>query len=357
MKIGLVIYGSLDAMSGGYLYDRKLAAHLQSHGDTVEIISLPWRNYLAHLTDNLHFRLPDDLDILIEDELNHPSLLIANRQPRAFPIISLVHNLRSSERRPAWQNSIYRYIEKHYLRSVNGFIFNSPITRESVLSLVDKDKPYVIAPPGGDRLGSLETEAISARAVESGPLRLVFLANVTPLKGLHVVLNALQQLPPTNYQLNVIGSIDVDPKYAADMEKLVGSLGLSACVHFCGILNGEALIDELRKAQVMVIPSYYEGFGIAVLEGMAFGLPAIGTTAGAIPQLVTDGKNGYLIEPGNDETLANRLATLASDRQLLLRLSFNARQRFQFQPTWEQSMQTVREFLLRTIKNYSNSSN
>ncbi len=78
MKLGLVIYGSLDTLSGGYLYDRKLVEYLRAQGDTVEIISLPWRNYAAHLTDNLHFRLPPDLDLLIQDELNHPSLISAN---------------------------------------------------------------------------------------------------------------------------------------------------------------------------------------------------------------------------------------------------------------------------------------
>ena len=49
MRIGLIIYGSLDTVSGGYLYDRKLVEFLRGEGDTVEIISLPWRHYAAHL--------------------------------------------------------------------------------------------------------------------------------------------------------------------------------------------------------------------------------------------------------------------------------------------------------------------
>src|SRR5215510_9458402 len=98
MKIGLVIYGSLNTLSGGYLYDRKLVEYLRAQGDAVEIISLRWRNYAAHLTDNFSFRLPlsdvtpathlrrtqvpggageqppdHQFDILIQDELNHPS--------------------------------------------------------------------------------------------------------------------------------------------------------------------------------------------------------------------------------------------------------------------------------------------
>ena len=119
MKIGLIIYGSLDTLSGGYLYDRKLVEYLSSQGDTVEIISLPWRNYAAHLTDNFYFKLPNSLDILIQDELNHPSLIFANRGPHPYPIISLVHHLRCSELRPRWQNALYRIIEKQYLQSVD----------------------------------------------------------------------------------------------------------------------------------------------------------------------------------------------------------------------------------------------
>ena len=88
MKIGFLIYGSLDTLSGGYLYDRKLVEYLRAQGDTVEIISLPWRNYAAHLTDNFSFKLPSNLDILIQDELNHPSLIAANRGKHPYPIVS-----------------------------------------------------------------------------------------------------------------------------------------------------------------------------------------------------------------------------------------------------------------------------
>jgi len=144
MKIGFLIYGSLDTLSGGYLYDRKLVEYLRAQGDDIEIISLPWRNYAAHLTDNFTFKLPVSnviarralpptkqsrangrFDILIQDELNHPSLIGANCRPHPYPIVSLVHHLRCSELRPKWQNDFYRVIEKKYLQSVDGFVFNS----------------------------------------------------------------------------------------------------------------------------------------------------------------------------------------------------------------------------------------
>src|SRR5215207_6588575 len=185
MKIGLVIYGSIDTLSGGYLYDRKLVNYLRSQGDTVEVISLQWHNYAAHLTDNFRFRLPSNLDVLIQDELNHPSLIFANWAKHPYPIISLVHHLRCSELRPKWQNMFYRWVEKKYLQSVDGFIFNSKTTKQVVSGLIGDSKPSVVAYPPTDRFAEpLSATEIIART-KSDKLRILFLGNVIYRKGLH----------------------------------------------------------------------------------------------------------------------------------------------------------------------------
>ena len=329
MKIGLIIYGSLDTVSGGYLYDRKLVKSLRKRGDQVEIISLPWRKYGAHLTDNFHFRLPRGFDLIIEDELNHPSLLKANGQKHLYPVVSLVHNLHSLEPRSAWQNDLYRVIERSYLNSVDGFIFNSNTTCDAVQALIGEQKPFIVANPPTDRFGSrLNENLIRTRANEANPLRLLFLGNVIPLKGLHVLLEALR-CPSFDFRLDIVGSLTVDPTYARKMQEKAKAYGLSSKVFFHGILDSEALIERLAYAQVMVMPSSYEGFGIAYLEGMGFGLPAIATTSGAAAEFITDGENGYLIPLENSSALADRLATLANDRELLARMSINALKRYQ----------------------------
>jgi glycosyltransferase involved in cell wall biosynthesis len=362
MRIGLIIYGSIDTMSGGTLYDRRLVNYLREQGDNVEIISLPWSSYLSHLTDNFHFRLPANLDILIEDELTHPSLLSANGQPHSYPVVSLVHNLHSSEKRPAWQNIFYRTIERQYLRSVDGFIFNSQTTLAAVNALTGNnrttsspDKPYVIATPGGDRLGGLTVEEVRQRAIGSGPLRLLFLANVTPLKGLHVLLESLAH-QYSDFQLDIVGSLEVDHDYAREMRHYTVANGLQQTVTFHGVMDGPLLIEKIKQAHVLVIPSFYEGFGIAYLEGMAFGLPAIGTTAGAIPKLISEGENGYLIKPGDSEMLANHLKELAADREHLARMSLAALEHFKSQPTWGQSTEVIRSFLCQTFKEWESGS-
>jgi len=344
VKLGFIIYGSLDAVSGGYLYDRKLVEYLRTQGDTVEVISLPWRNYAAHLTDNLNIRLPSDLDILIQDELNHPSLIVANRGKHPYPVISLVHHLRSSELRPEWKNALYRVIEKKYLQSVDGFIFNSQTTKKVVNSLVVNKKPSLVAYPPTDRFNEaiLETEII--HRAKSGKLRILFLGNVIERKGLHILLKAIKP-QHSAFSLDVVGSLTSEPEYAYETHRYLLVHGLSSAVHFHGPLDHEPLIEKFRQAHVLVVPSTYEGFGIAYLEGMAFGLPAIGTTAGGASEIISDGVDGFLIEPGDADLLAGRLKILNKKRDVLARMSLAARARYLRQPKWEQTASQIREFL------------
>lgn len=348
MKIGFVIYGSLDILSGGYLYDRKLVEYLHTHGDKVEIISLPWRNYASHLSDNIHFRLPPNLDLIIQDELNHPSLISANRSPHPYPIVSLVHHLRCSELRSKWQNNFYHKIEKKYLQSVDGFIFNSKTTERVVTKLINNDKPSVVAYPPTDRFGDGIAESDILERVMSDEFRIVFLGNVIFRKGLHTLLRAVKDLKQ-NIHVDVIGGMTSEPLYADDMEKYVRAQGLDTRVTFHLSLNNEPLIEKLRNAHLLVVPSSYEGFGIVYLEGMSFGLPAIGTTAGAASEIITHGQDGYLIEPDDDKSLANHIAELAANRDLLLQLSINAVNRYKTQPKWDETAKKIREFLHRLI--------
>jgi glycosyltransferase involved in cell wall biosynthesis len=291
--------------------------------------------------------LPPGLDLLIEDELNHPSLLWANALRHSYPVISLVHHLRSSEKRPGWQNAFYRLVEKQYLRSVDGYIFNSHTTRSVVAGLVGDRLPVLVAYPPTDRFGAaLSADVVKARALEPGPLRIVFLGNVISRKGLETLLQAVgRQHKPI--ELEVIGSLTTEPAYASAMQRLAAGLGQS--VRFHGPLDNGELTEKLRRAHLLAVPSSYEGFGIVYLEGMAFGLPAIGASTGAASEIISDGETGYLVRPGDDKTLAERLAGLHTDRQLLSRLSLNALQRYQQQPGWNETAGNIRRFLQKFV--------
>ena len=344
MKLGFLIYGSLDTLSGGYMYDRMLVDYLRAQGDTVEVISLPWRNYAAHLTDNFTFKLPSDLDILIEDELNHPSLIRANRRPHPYPIISLVHHLRCSELRPKWQNDLYRVVEKKYLQSVDGFIFNSETTKGVVNNLIGNSLPEVVAFPPTDRFGEAISEEKIKERSKKKELNILFLGNVIERKGLLTLLQAIQ-LSTLNLRLDIVGSLTSEPQYAKTIQSFIAENDLSSFVFLHGALNNQPLIDKLKQAHILVVPSTYEGFGIVYLEGMGFGLPAVGTTLGAASEVIDDGQTGFLIQPGDAQGLAEKLQLLSERRDLLLEMSLAARSRYQRQPKWNQTASQIREFL------------
>jgi glycosyltransferase involved in cell wall biosynthesis len=354
VRIGLIIYGSLDTVTGGYLYDRMLVEHLRRQGDEVEIISLPWRTYSRHLADNFSLELCRRLrlapfDALLQDELNHPSLFWLNRRLRRhirYPIVTIVHLLRCSEPRPAWQNRLYRGVEAHYLNGLDGLIFNSQTTRTVVETLVGANHPGVVAYPGRDHLPPTLTPAqIEARTRQPGPLRLLFVGNLTPVKGLHILLRALGQLPSDTWCLTVIGSLIMDPVYVRSIRQQIAESAWYDRVRLLGACPNAEVAMHLTQSQVLAVPSLYEAFGIAYLEAMGFGVPVIASTAGAAHELVTHTKHGFLVAPGDATTLAEYLHTLQQDRDGLRRMSLAAYQRAQSHPTWAESVERVRELL------------
>jgi glycosyltransferase involved in cell wall biosynthesis len=356
VHLGLVIYGDLETLTGGYLYDRTLVQHLRRAGDRVSIVSLPWRSYRRHLGDNLSSNIASRLiglgaDLVLEDELNHPSLLAANRaltRATGTPIVSIVHHLRSSEAWPPGLRLAYRTIERAYLRGVDGFVHNSHSTRLAVERLAGAAKPSVVAPPGGDRLGSgPSAEAVHARAFQPGPLRILFVGSLIARKGLHVLLDAVAALPTSDWCLEVIGDTERDPVYAARIRRQISHSSIQNSVRLLGATGDDQLAEALRRSHVLAVPSAHEGFGIAYLEAMSFGLPVLASAAGGASEFVSEGESGYLIRPGDSETMTEHLRTLSIDRSLLARLGASAQQHALARPRWSESMETIRQFLLR----------
>jgi len=356
VRLALVIYGSLDTLSGGYLYDRRLVEHLRRAGDTVEIVSLPWRSYPAHLMDNLdpglHRRLSAlRVDLILQDELNHPSLLAANHALRRAgqpKIVSIVHHLRSSELHPRPLLALYRVVERAYLRGVDRFIFNSRTTRAAVEALAGRSAPGVVATPAGDQPGgALALEAVRRRVRQGGPLRLVFVGNLIPRKGLHTLLQALRMVDAGPWRLEIAGA-PVDAGYARRMYAAARSLGER--VQFLGRVTDGDLHALLARSDALVVPSTYEGFGIVYLEAMARGLPGVATQAGAAGEIIQDGKSGFLVPAGDARALAGVLNRLAADRALLERMSAAARRRYDDFPTWEQTAARARQYLCAVLE-------
>jgi glycosyltransferase involved in cell wall biosynthesis len=363
MRVGLVIYGSIETLTGGYLYDRRLLDHLVSRGDRTEVISLPRRNhYPRALFDNASPSLVRRLtrarfDVLLQDELVHPSLVFLNGWLRArarYPIVTIVHLLRSSEETAATRlRGWYSAVERRYLATVDAALYNSETTRRAVEALLGRGLPGVIAYPGGDHLaGDCSETELAARARATGPLRILSIANVLPGKGLCVLIDALCRLPAESWRLQIVGSLTMDRRYVDRLRGLIARAGLATHVCLVGTVPNARIPEYLIQSHLLVVPSHYEALGIAYLEAMRFGLPVIATTAGGAHEIVEHGREGFLVAPGDAEALTRHLRLFCADRELLLRMGLAARRRAARHPTWDQSFERARSFLRSVIETH-----
>ncbi|EMA61760.1 glycosyltransferase family 4 protein [Halorubrum lipolyticum] len=348
MRVGLALYGSLDEQSGGFRYDRKLVEGLRRAGDAVEVVELPWRAYPRGLLDSalpgFRDRLRVDVDVMLQDELAHPSLVGHNRD-LPYPVVGIVHHLRASE--PRRLAPLYRAVERRYLETLDGVVCNSAATRDAVTALgVDPDATAV-APPAGDRFDpAIDDDAIAARAGER-PLRVAFVGNLAPRKGLDTLVEGLARAD-ARVELTVVGRT-VDEGHVADVRRLVRERGLGDRVRFSGRLSDNELADVLREGHVLAVPSRYEGFGIVYLEGMSFGLPAIASRAGGAVETVADGETGVLVDPDDPDAVARALDGFAADPDRLAEMGRAARRRYERHPSWAESTVRVRRLLTDVV--------
>jgi glycosyltransferase involved in cell wall biosynthesis len=344
MRVGLTLYGSLEERSGGFRYDRKLIEQLRRAGDTVDVVELPWREYPRGLLDNVspgfRDRLDVDVDVMLQDELAHPSLVYTNRQ-LSYPIVSIVHHLRASERRRL--SPLYRAIERQYLATVDGVVCNSTVTRDVVTALGVEADRTVVAPPAGDRFDpDVDDETIERRARQR-PLQIVFVGNITPRKGLETLVDGLAAAD-IDAELTVVGR-PVDEEYTDMVRQRIRDRGLQRRVNLVGEQRGSELSSTVQRSHVLAVPSRYEGFGIVYLEGMSFGLPAIASRAGGASDIVTDGETGFLIEPDDSQAVARALSELATDTDRLVAMGRAARKRYEHHPDWAETAARVRQLL------------
>ncbi|GBE29736.1 capsular glucan synthase [bacterium BMS3Bbin04] len=360
MKITFVIYGDLNTLSGGYVYDRYLLRHLKKCGDQIRVVSLWDGSYLRHMADNFSRELPQNLlvgnpDLILQDEICHPSLVLANhriKQMGAPPVVSLVHHLLADEGHPLLTRNFYKTNELLYFSGIDGVLANTHVTLNRVREVSHRQLPAAVAWPGSTLPSPpLSRTVLNDRLNEQRPLQILFVGNLVERKMVTVLLTSIiKLLRHTDARLKIVGGGKLEPKYARRVKRIAKPLIDKGIVSFTGPKRGKELAELYSESDVLVVPSSYEGFGIVYLEGMAYGLPAIGSAAGGAREIIEDGVNGYLVHPSDSNTLTQYLLQLARDRGLLARMSRAARDRFERHPSWTQSMDNAREFLLRMAK-------
>jgi glycosyltransferase involved in cell wall biosynthesis len=142
------------------------------------------------------------------------------------------------------------------------------------------------------------------------PNRLLFVGNTDdPKKGILYLLQAMIYLPE-KISLRIV---DHGLPYKTFAPDLVEKLGLAHRVTFTGKVSSEDLRREYHAAQITVVPSLYEGFGLPAAESMACGTPVIATHAGALPEVVGDEGSGILVPPRDAQTLARAIQEILED--------------------------------------------
>ncbi len=147
-----------------------------------------------------------------------------------------------------------------------------------------------------------------------------------PSKGQDVLLRAVERIVGVMPAVEVVFAGGGTERQK--LEEMAGELGVAKKVRFAGALERPQLLAEMARAAVCVVPSRSEAFGLVNIEAMAMGTPVVASRVGGIPEIVRDGVDGFLFEPGNDAELAERLLRILKDRDLREQMGRNARQRF-----------------------------
>ena len=141
---------------------------------------------------------------------------------------------------------------------------------------------------------------------------IVYAGVLIPRKGLHHLLSAFAALGHPRARLHLVGGAE-NAAYAESLRRLTVELGIEGRVRFAGAVSQHELAMQFGAARVMVLPSLSEGLGRVVVEAMLLGTPVIGSRVGGIPDLIADGVNGYLVEPGNEAELTAALRRVYAD--------------------------------------------
>ncbi len=343
MRIGWVIYGDLNLRTGGFFYDRQVVRGLRARGHTVDVVALPWRRpWAAALAGLLGWdRLPErasQWDVVVEDALVHPTLAL--RPPRlAVPRVALLHIPRAWLLPPGLARALAHWLEARYLRRVQGLVTVAHANVHWARALGFRG-PSRVARPAGDHLPRAPLASLEERARRLPPLRVLFVGQLVPRKGLHVLFQALRRLPPGSWRLDVVGDARWAPAYARGWRQRTARWGWERWVRWWGGLPHPQVARLMRQAHVLAVPSWAEGYALVYIEAMAAGLPVIGSRVGGGPELITPGANGFLVDPERPDQVAQALTRLM-DPERWLAMAFRALETFDRHPTWEQ---TVTEF-------------
>ncbi len=288
-----------------------------------------------------------------------PDLVYVNLTPKGFAfyrdtfyvfIIKLlrrriVFHLQSKGIRENVENSLTKRKLYQMVLANTSLICLSPMLSDD-FDMVYRDEPYYI-PNGIVRQAGDNTSIM--RADVQNP-EIMYLSHLLKSKGVLVLVDALEILRDEgfNFSARLIGpSADITVE---ELKRLIVSKGLDDRVEVTGPRYGDDKFTEFRQADIFVFPTYNEVFGLVILEAMQYSLPVVATIEGAIPDIIIDGKTGFLVEKQNAGMLADRLGRLLKDGELRRIMGKEGHRRFLENYTIDKFESNIL-FTLQTILN------
>jgi glycosyltransferase involved in cell wall biosynthesis len=332
-ELAFVVPGDLATLTGGYTYDRRILAGLAALGWRAHVLDIGQgfprptsavraaaRRRLAELSPTA----PVVIDGLAYGVLAEEAEALA----ATHRIVALVHHPLALESGLAEaEAAALRMSERAALSHARHVVVTSPSTARLLVSdfAVPPERLSVVR-PGTDRVAHKPHRPGDA-------VELLAVGSIVPRKGYDVLVAALAKLTDLPWRLTVAGDLSRSPQTAQELSAAIGHAGLAGRVTFMGAVAPERLLQQYAAADLFVLPSRFEGYGMAFAEAIAHGLPVVATTAGAIPDTVP-ACAGVLVPPEDAEALAavlRRLIGNASERE---RLAEGARAAAAGFPTW-----------------------
>ncbi|MGK6310421.1 glycosyltransferase family 4 protein [Variovorax sp. DT-64] len=334
-QCSFLVPGDLGTRTGGYVYDRRIIEGLRARHWAVEVLSLgegypaPEAAALARAAVAVE-ALPDGT-LAVVDGLAFGVLPDLVRQHvQRLDWVALVHHPLALERGldTARQQALFDS-ERRALAHARGVIVTSRSTARTLADFDVEASRIVVVEPGTE-------PAPLATGSGGDALSLLCVATVTPRKGHALLVEALAGLKDRQWVLHCAGSLAMDPACAAALAQAIDAHGLRERVLLHGEQDEAGLRALYARADAFVLPSFHEGYGMALAEALAHGLPVISTRAGAIPDTVPDGA-GMLVTPGDAVELRAALQRLMDDAAWRAQLGAGARAARGRLPNWVQS--------------------
>jgi glycosyltransferase involved in cell wall biosynthesis len=331
--LAFFVPGPLDQFTGGYLFDRMIVDGLRAQGRKVTVGELAGR--FPDADDEARAAAASALaglparSLAVIDGLALPGFAdCLARDAERLRLIGFIHHPLSLETGLSAEAARrYAALEARLWPLLQGVICASAHTARAVVASGVPAQRVAVATPG-----TAAPRGAGVRKREA-PLQLLAVGTVTPRKGHLLLIEALSDLRDLDWRLTCIGSLQRDGAAVAALRSAIAANDLQDRVALAGEVPSEVLAAAYRAADLFVLPSFHEGYGMAYAEALAHGLPIVATTAGAIPDTVP-GNAALLVPPGDAAALRDALRAVLSDRALRGRLAAAAAAAARTLPDW-----------------------